>query len=107
MLLAISYPVNPFAIEVGRDLDIEELLWMTNLAAIIGAISYGSTTIVGLRERFHLPTLSTSAERSVRAVASCPKAGPPIVRNETNPVAKILLIVHEYLVSCITAHAFN
>ncbi len=61
MLLAISHVVIPFAVEVSRDFDIEALLRKTNLAAIVGAISYGSAAIMGLYERFQFTTLSTRA----------------------------------------------
>src|ERR1017187_7750110 len=65
MLLAIPHVVNPFAVEVSRDFDIEALFRITNLAAIIGAIPYGSATIMGLYERLSLPTLGTSADWTV------------------------------------------
>jgi hypothetical protein len=66
MLLAISHVIIPFAVEVSRDLDIEVRFRKTNLAAIVGAIPYGSATIMGLYERFHFPTLSARAGRAVR-----------------------------------------
>jgi hypothetical protein len=64
----MSHSINPFAVVVRRHFDIQALLWLPNLTAVIGAISLWSTAVVGLYERFHFAALGTIARRTVRVV---------------------------------------
>src|SRR5258706_7996614 len=62
----MSRSINPFAIVVRRHFDIQPLLGLPNLAAVIGAISFWSTAVAGLYERFRFAALGTIAGRTVR-----------------------------------------